>query len=115
MYRANRSILHDPTLYPLPKEFKPERFLKDGRLDPKIQDPSVAAFGFGRRQVSFLFRTYDTVSDMPYRICPGTHFSDTSLYGMISHVLADYNITPPVDDLESPINIGPEVTSGLLS
>lgn len=43
-----RAILNDERLYPDPHEFKPERFLKDGKLDPSVTDPD-AAFGFGRR------------------------------------------------------------------
>ncbi|KAJ3487183.1 hypothetical protein NLI96_g3707 [Meripilus lineatus] len=43
------AILHDPVDYPSPEEFKPERFLKDGRLDPTIRSPLTIAFGFGRR------------------------------------------------------------------
>lgn len=46
-----RAILHDPKAYCDPHKFIPERFLtRDGkRLDPDVQDPSVAVFGFGRR------------------------------------------------------------------
>lgn len=46
-----REILHDPKVYCDPDRFIPERFLtKDGKgLDPHVRDPSVAAFGFGRR------------------------------------------------------------------
>lgn len=44
-----RTILHDPRVYPSPEEFKPERWLKDGQLNPEVPDPTVAAFGFGRR------------------------------------------------------------------
>ena len=32
-------------------EFKPERYLKDGELNPDVRDPDCAAFGFGRRSV----------------------------------------------------------------
>ncbi len=48
---SGRAILHDPKAYHEPHRFIPERFLTtDGqKLDPNVQDPSVAAFGFGRR------------------------------------------------------------------
>ena len=46
---ANRSILNDPQVYPDPDKFNPERFLKDGKLNPEIRDPSASLFGFGRR------------------------------------------------------------------
>ena len=46
-----RSILHDLEKYSEPLEFEPERFLKDGVIDPSVQDPNSAAFGFGRRFV----------------------------------------------------------------
>ena len=44
-----RSILHDPLVFEAPHEFKPERYLKDGKIDPGVRDPVVAAFGYGRR------------------------------------------------------------------
>ena len=46
MYRA---ILHDSEMYPEPERFLPERFVKDGKLNPDIMDPATVAFGFGRR------------------------------------------------------------------
>jgi cytochrome P450 len=42
-------MLHDEDDYPDPSSFRPERFLKDGKLDPSVRDPSQIAFGFGRR------------------------------------------------------------------
>lgn len=45
----SRAILHDPTVFPEPLEYQPERYLKDGQLDPNTRDPDCAAFGFGRR------------------------------------------------------------------
>lgn len=44
-----RSILHDPSVFSSPLEFQPERYLKDGKLDPNARNPDCAAFGFGRR------------------------------------------------------------------
>lgn len=41
--------MHDEKAYPEPFAFKPERFMKNGRLDPTVQDPGMAAFGYGRR------------------------------------------------------------------
>jgi hypothetical protein len=110
---AYRTILHDPKVYPFPEEYKPERWLKDGQLDADIPDPSVA-FGYGRRQAECFYFTL-VFSDILYRICPGRHFSDNSLYAMVSLVLSVYNITPPVDDHGSPIQLKPEVTPGILS
>ena len=42
----------DPAAYPNPREFQPERFLKDGQLDPDVRDPCKFQFGFGRRYVA---------------------------------------------------------------
>ena len=42
--------MHDLKVFPDPLEYKPERYLKNGRLDPRVpSSPTVAAFGFGRR------------------------------------------------------------------
>ena len=47
-----RSILHDRKVFNNPQEFQPERYLKDGKLNPDVRDPDCAAFGFGRRSVN---------------------------------------------------------------
>ncbi|CDO75751.1 hypothetical protein BN946_scf184921.g27 [Trametes cinnabarina] len=60
-----------------PFDFKPERFMKDGRLDPDILDPSEYAFGYGRR------------------ICPGQQFAQSSLFLIVSTVLHTMSITSP--------------------
>lgn len=42
-------ILMDEKAYPEPSIFNPERFLKNGKVDPSVRNPTIAAFGFGRR------------------------------------------------------------------
>jgi cytochrome P450 len=91
------SILKDPVVFRNPDEFRPERYLKDGKLDPDVRDPDCAAFGYGRR------------------ICPGRHLSDNSLYSVVSCLLAVYDIKPAVDDHGDTVKLKPEFTSGLLS
>ena len=46
-------MLNDERVYPEPHEFKPERFLKGGKLDTSVRDPMDIAFGFGRRWALF--------------------------------------------------------------
>jgi hypothetical protein len=46
-----RAILHDRKAFNNPEEFQPERYLKDGKLNPDVRDPECAAFGYGRRSV----------------------------------------------------------------
>jgi cytochrome P450 len=94
---AFRSILHDPESYPDPFVYNPDRFLKNGKIDPSVRDPTVASFGFGRR------------------ICPGRFFSDAGLYSTITHVLTVFDIKPGLDEKESEVEIIPNMTDGLLS
>ena len=49
---STRSILHDNKAFNNPHEFQPERYLKDGKLNPDVRDPECAAFGVGRRSVN---------------------------------------------------------------
>ena len=48
VYRG-RAISRDPSVYGDPDVFMPERFLKDGELDPNVRDPTTFSFGYGRR------------------------------------------------------------------
>ena len=44
---TDRALMHNPTIYESPMEFKPERFLDPTNI-PTL-DPFDIAFGFGRR------------------------------------------------------------------
>jgi cytochrome P450 len=92
-----RSILHDPEYYNDPFVYNPDRFLKNGKIDPSVRDPTVASFGFGRR------------------ICPGRFFSDNSLFSTITHVLTVFDIKPGLDVNGKEVEIIPSMTDGLLS
>ncbi|KDQ53890.1 hypothetical protein JAAARDRAFT_38861 [Jaapia argillacea MUCL 33604] len=91
------SILRDPVAYPEPEKFKPERFLKDGKLNPAVMDPNIAAFGFGRR------------------ICPGRFLTNNAMYSLISILLSVFDIGPPLNERGEPVSVTPQMTSGLLS
>ena len=43
--------MHDPKVYHEPDRFLPDRFMRDGKLDPSVRDPRDFVFGFGRRSV----------------------------------------------------------------
>ncbi|EKM77775.1 hypothetical protein AGABI1DRAFT_121852 [Agaricus bisporus var. burnettii JB137-S8] len=88
------SILHDPEAYEDPLRFMPERFMKHGKLDPNVRDPSVAAFGFGRR------------------ICPGMNMSDISLFLTVASILAVYDIQTELDEGGKPVQMSGEYTVG---
>ncbi|KAJ7485440.1 cytochrome P450 [Mycena latifolia] len=90
------AILHDPTVYPDPLVFKPERFLTDdGKLNPEVKDPE-AAWGFGRRS------------------CPGRKMASSSMFIAIASVLATFNISPAFDSDGNPIEPSCEYGSGML-
>lgn len=41
--------MHDPTEYEDPGEFRPERFIREGKIDTAMRDPFTIVFGSGRR------------------------------------------------------------------
>ncbi|KAJ7258216.1 cytochrome P450 [Mycena rebaudengoi] len=89
------ATLHDEATYgPDTDKFIPERWLKDGALDPTMNpDP---AFGFGRR------------------ICPGQNMAKGTLWITAVSILATFNISKSVDENGVPIEISGEYTSGLV-
>ncbi|KAJ6550242.1 cytochrome P450 [Mycena capillaripes] len=90
------AILHDDEMYPDPKSFKPERFLRNGKLNPDVRDPETVAFGFGRR------------------ICPGKHLASDSLWLTIASMLATMDIKKAVDEEGKVVEPSYEYTSGLV-
>ena len=46
---VDRACMHDPAVYKDPDEFRPDRFIRDGKLNPEVLDPATIIFGSGRR------------------------------------------------------------------
>ncbi|KAI0767202.1 CyP450 monooxygenase [Fomes fomentarius] len=97
----------DPRVYPEPETFNPDRFLKDGKIDPAVQDPKTFVFGYGRRQVS--------CSGFLRQICPGRHFAEASLFIMISTILHTLTIDHAIDEQGRPITPEAKMTYGVIS
>ncbi|KAJ6580667.1 cytochrome P450 [Mycena capillaripes] len=91
------AILNDEEAYPEPQKFNPQRFLLDGKLNPAIRDPDVAAFGFGRR------------------VCPGKHMAAASLWITIASILSTFNINKLVDEDGNTVEPSYAYCSGFIS
>jgi len=91
------AMLHNEDDYPDPFAFKPERFIKDGQLDPNIRDPTMIAFGFGRR------------------ICPGSHIAISTIWIAAASILATFNLSKSVDKDGKVIEPSCEYLSAIIS
>ena len=72
-----REMLHDPSIYPDPMAFNPDRYRLD---DSEMQKVTDLVFGFGRRA------------------CPGFHFALGTLYAIVLTTLAICDILPALDE-----------------
>jgi len=82
------AITQDETIYKNPGRFWPERF--EGEAGKNVLDPSLYAFGFGRR------------------ICAGIQFAEAAMFIVISSILASFNVSKP-QDFEGR-DVDPEIT-----
>ncbi|KAF5390193.1 hypothetical protein D9757_002840 [Collybiopsis confluens] len=90
------AILHN--VYPDPFKFDPDRFLdpeKNAALG--INEIPDAAFGFGRR------------------MCPGRWFAFDTLWIAVASILSVFEISKPLNEQGSPIDLEPRYESRLLS
>ena len=102
----HRAMLNNEQDYPEPHEFKPEHFLKNGKLDGSVRDPMEIAFGFGRRWALFI------LSIGPYLIItvlPDFALDNISLIQLLHSLLCpfcceSYAITPP-RKLSTPVSV----------
>ncbi|KAH9853240.1 cytochrome P450 [Lenzites betulinus] len=84
----------DTRYYSDPEEFRPERYLKDGKLSPGVLDPGDFVFGYGRRG------------------CPGRDFAEATLFALTSHILHTLKIGPPKDAHGKPMSLDVGMTDG---
>ena len=111
-----RACMHDPEVYEDPDDFKPERFIRDGKLDTSVRDPAAFVFGYGRRHVTSETppSRVNQAHEM-YRICPGRYFAETTLFINIACVLHVFDITPPLGEDGLPMIINHVQSDTLIS
>ena len=99
IHHSYRAMLHNEDDYPDPSTFKPERFIKNGQLDPNIRDPFMIAFGFGRRYKSWMIPIYKVVKLITeqHRSCPGSHIARSTIWIAAASILATFDLSKSVD------------------
>ncbi|KAI0796313.1 CyP450 monooxygenase [Irpex lacteus] len=90
-------IFRNAQEYPDPERFNPDRFMKDGCIDPKVRDPNTLGFGFGRR------------------VCPGRHLAKDNAFMTIASVLHVFDVVPALDETGKQTDPTVGMTTGLIS
>ena len=108
-------MLHNEDEYPDPFAFKPERFLKDGKLNPNIRDPALMAFGFGRRwQWTATISEVVRLTKAKCRLCAGYHIAFSTFWLTAGSILATFNLSKAVDKDGRVIEPSSEYSTGLI-
>ncbi|KAJ7639260.1 cytochrome P450 [Roridomyces roridus] len=90
----NWHFCHDPSIYPNPDSFEPERFIETP-THAKEKDPRDIIFGYGRR------------------VCPGIHLADASMWLLFASILAFFDISAPMQDGHPVLPSGKHSNSGI--
>ena len=91
---THRAITRNEELYPEPEQFIPERFW--GKMDSEAAHQVDAVFGFGRRA------------------CPGKTFAESSIFLIMSNIIATMDLTKAVDEAGVPITPPVEYTKSFI-
>ncbi|KAF8984058.1 cytochrome P450 [Cyathus striatus] len=70
------AMAHDETDYPDPYNFNPDRFMKNGQIDPDVRDPRTFSFG----------------------ICPGLHIGWSTVWYTAANLISTFEILKPLND-----------------
>lgn len=93
--------MHDPSKYPSPSSFDPDRYTSDKSYGEVNEDPRPIAFGFGRRLWwVFIYIISAHIENLIYLIflfSPGKFLADASLWANIAFVLSVFDISPAID------------------
>ena len=101
--------------FPNPETFDPDRYLnEDGTWNTEVLDPSLFAFGFGRRYIVDLDEIV-LLLILCFSVCPGRHFAIASIYIYAASILHVYNISPKRDMNGKPIEIKADMVSGVVT
>jgi cytochrome P450 len=111
---SDRTILHNPRIYPFPEKFMPERFLGLGKDSEQVMHLDVA---FGKLSlISFGSSVTMLLCGAGYgrRICPGRFMAEAQLWITIVSVLSVFVVQAPPNDVGKRVNIQPEFASGMI-